>query len=122
MSRVQPSRFARERTVPGGRPMFRAISRRPMPDAKAVFTWSQISFVILRRITFFTIISLKRSCVTKLLAARNGNVAFIDWLGLFLLPEPSIKSRNKTRSFPVRECGVKKMLEHLPLTLGECLW
>src|SRR5262245_27700006 len=38
--------------VPGEIPILRAISRTPMPDAKAVFTCSQISFVIFRRITF----------------------------------------------------------------------
>src|SRR5436190_13280252 len=37
---------------PGELPMQRAISRRPMPDAKAVFTCSQISFVIVRRIRY----------------------------------------------------------------------
>ena len=47
--RVQPSRFARARRVPAGMPMLRAISRKPIPEARAVLICSQRSEEILLR-------------------------------------------------------------------------
>jgi hypothetical protein len=46
--RCPPSRFARERMVPAGIRMFRAISRKAMPEGYAVRISAQTDFGIVR--------------------------------------------------------------------------
>src|SRR5437667_2875964 len=54
--------------------------------------------------------------------SQRPAVGSSDWLGLFLPPRPLIESSaNKTRSFALGECGKQKILEHPPLTPGQCL-